>query len=45
VSQPTFFFAKTPKNLSTASLNDGEADFPYPATSQDVRNDIPDAPN
>jgi hypothetical protein len=43
--QPTFFFAKTPENFLAASLDDGEADFPYPATSQDVRHDIPDAPN
>ena len=43
--QPTFFFAKTPENFLAASLDDGEADFPYLATSQGVRDDISDAPN
>lgn len=45
MSQPTFFFAKTPKVFLAASRDDGDADFPYPATSQDFRNDIPAPPN
>ena len=45
ISQPTFFFAKTPKVFLAASRDEGDADFPYPARSQGVRHYIPDAPH